>query len=416
MCHRDLLLRIHHHLDALRQARKLYAPKLAPEFNAIELFSPDELRLSKLLKELLSPTGTHAQGAIFLELFLQRFELENFLPIPNNVDVSTEKTTNLIANTMRRMDVHLNFGLAAITIENKPRAGDQENQCRRYLAQLADSHPRLNCLIYLSSSGKPPPPVSISEDKREDAEKNGRFKTIGYPELIEWLKDCRRECQADRVSTFLNEFIDYIQKQFVGIEMAEMQEVVNIALENSETLQAALELAQAQDDINQRLLAELRGQLDPSLNNQGWTLNWDNVQRTDIYKGFTVYFFPWQQQYSVRFSFEKKNYAGPIYGIVKENVNILPDLLEVRDCLNQIPPRPYESSNKKSKNWPWYREFISHYGDWSKHVEPWLEIQSGAMADMIMEKAQAIYTALEEANLLDQLGGNAAPPQNPPAS
>ncbi len=91
MCHRDLLLGIHHRLDALRQARKLYAPKLAPEFNAIGLFGPNELRLSQLLKELLSPTGSHAQGSIFLELFLQFFELEKFLPLADRAIVSTEK-------------------------------------------------------------------------------------------------------------------------------------------------------------------------------------------------------------------------------------------------------------------------------------------------------------------------------------
>ncbi|MFZ4703438.1 MAG: PD-(D/E)XK nuclease family protein, partial [Candidatus Methylumidiphilus sp.] len=156
MCHRDLLLRLHQHLTALRQARTLYAPKLATEFNAIDIFGPDELRLSFILKELLSPLGSHAQGAIFLELFLKRFELDNFLSIPNDVNVSTEKTTCHLDNTMLRMDIHLDFGAAAITIENKPWAGDQANQCTNYLNQLALSHPELNCPIYLSGSGEPP--------------------------------------------------------------------------------------------------------------------------------------------------------------------------------------------------------------------------------------------------------------------
>jgi len=212
MCHRDLLLRLHHRLDALRQARKLYAPKLAAEFNAMGRCGPDELRLSQILKELLSPIGSHAQGAIFLKLFLKCFDLDNFLPIPNNVNVSTEKMTDRLANTMRKMDIHLDFVPAAIAIENKPWAGDQENQCKDYLEQLKRSHPALNCLIYLSGSGEPPSTDSICGTKREQAEKDGRFKIIGYPQLIDWLKDCRRECQADRVSFFLNEFIDYIQK------------------------------------------------------------------------------------------------------------------------------------------------------------------------------------------------------------
>ena len=157
MCHSDLLLRLYHRLDTLKEARKLYAPKLAPDFNAIGLCGPDELRLSQLLKVLLSPTGSHAQGAIFLELFLQRFELEKFLPILNNVEVSTEKTINH-NNTVRRIDIYLEFDLAAaIAIENKPWAGDKQNQCRDYrdyLEQLIRCHPEgLYCLIYLSGSG-----------------------------------------------------------------------------------------------------------------------------------------------------------------------------------------------------------------------------------------------------------------------
>jgi len=58
MCHRELLLRLHQHLQALRQARVLYASKLAPDFNAIGWFGPDEMRLSWVLKELLSPSGS----------------------------------------------------------------------------------------------------------------------------------------------------------------------------------------------------------------------------------------------------------------------------------------------------------------------------------------------------------------------
>ena len=107
--------------------------------------------------------------------------------------------------------------------------------------------------LELPNLGKPPSPDSISEVDRKQAENDGRFIAIGYPQLIDWLKDCRRECQADRVNTFLNEFIDYIQKQFVGIEMAEMQEVVNIALERRETLEAALEIANTRRSEERRV-------------------------------------------------------------------------------------------------------------------------------------------------------------------
>ena len=392
MCHRDLLSRIYHRLDALRAARNLVAPKLAPKFNAIGLFDPDELRLSQLLKELLSPTGSHAQGAIFLKLFLQRFDLEKFLPLADRAIVRTEKTTD---HHDGRMDVNLNFGLEAITIENKPWAGDQANQCKRYLAQLSLSHPRLNCLIYLSGSGKPPSPDSISEDDRKQAENDGRFIAIGYPQLIDWLKDCRRECQAERVSTFLNEFIDYIQKQFVGIEMAEMQEIVNIALETSQTLEAALEIANAGDQIRNVLLDQLQQQLNDRADALGWTLEWHIPQ----HRCFNIR-HPQAVSYSVHFAFEKR-YSRFYYCICKNKMTF-PDLPDVRNCLNQTFS---DTGGKTGKTkWdPWYQYFLAPNDDWSINTQPWRDINSGAMAEMIMEKTQTIYTALCNANLLGQL-------------
>ncbi|MCX7109249.1 MAG: PD-(D/E)XK nuclease family protein [Proteobacteria bacterium] len=399
MCHRDLLLRTYHRLNTLRQACGLYGPKLAPNFNAISLFSPDELRLSQLLKELLSPTGSHAQGSIFLELFLQRFGLEIFLPLVDRAKVSTEKTINH-NNTVRRIDIYLNFDLAAtIAIENKPWAGDQENQCRDYkdyLEQLIHIHPEgLICLIYLSGSGEQPSTFSITEAYRVQAENAGRFKTIGYPQLIDWLKDCRRECQADRVSFFLNEFIDYIQKHFVGIEMAEMQQVVNFALENYNTLEAALEIANAQSEIKKRLLSRLELGLTQILP-EGWTLNWDmNNKHRCIWIRH-----PQAVAYGVLFEFSTLRLSGFSYGICKNN-KALPNLPDVRDCLNQnIGITPGTS------NWrPWYLDFRARYADWSTSIQPWLDIQSDEqiMANMIMEKTQAIYKALGDANLLGKL-------------
>ena len=388
MCHRNLLEQLYRHLESLRQARRLYGPKLAPDFNAIGLFGPDEPRLSFILKELLSPTGSHGQGAIFLELFLKR-----------------------LPNTMRKMDVHLDFQSAAIAIENKPWAGDQKDQCKDYLAQLALSHSKLNCLLYLSASGKPPSEDSICKTKREQAETDGRFKIIAYPQLIDWLKDCRRECQADRVSFFLNEFIDYIQKQFVGIEMAEIQEVVNIALETPQTLQAALEIANAKEELRYHLLDRLEQQLREKLLPLGWTLEW-KLSRSSYWNKYAYFRIkhPQATQYNVCFEFDATQCAGFSCSVCKIDVK-LPDLPAVRNCLNQ------NINAGQQYDWqPWFWNFPAPYWNWAQTVQPWLDIQSGAMAEMIIKKTQAIYTALGDANLLDQLSGNAPPPQNPSAS
>lgn len=402
---RDFLLRVQSRLAGVREARELYAAKLAPDFNPLGLLWPDEGRLSWVLADLLNPKGTHAQGAIFLELFLKHFGLEEgFLPLAVHARISTEKTTDRLPNTMRRMDIFLDLGTGAITIENKPWAGDQKNQCRDYLAQLALSHPARHCLLYLSASGNPPSVESIPQVEREAAEAKGRVKVLAYPQLIEWLKDCRRESQSERVGAFLNEFADYIHKQFVRLEMTELQKVVDIALETRQSLEAALEIANANNEIRHRLLGTLEQQIRDKLP-QGWRLEW-GLTRNDYwarYAGFRI-LCPEATLYGVCFEFQSTQCAGLIYGISKTN-EALPGLPDVRHCLDRSI-----AVGKSNQWWPWYWEFKPPYWTWATTVIPWLEIQDGnTMAEMIMAKTQTIYEALREGGLLAQLGNPPGP-------
>lgn len=400
----EFLLDVYKHLNALREARVRYASRLAPDFNVLASLGPDELRLSQIVKELLSPTGTHAQGSVFLRLFLERFNLaQQFLPHIDNVSATTEKPMDRLPNATRRMDIHLDFGgMAAIAIENKPRAGDQQEQCQDYLKQLGKSHPATHCVIYLSGAGNPPSETSLCKTNREQAENDGRFKILAYPQLIEWLKDCRRECQADRVSLFLSEFADYIQKQFAGIEMTEMQDVVNVALKDHKTLQAALEIGNATHEIRYHLLDRLEQQLRERLPD-GWSLDWGLNRNNYLirYTRFATIRCPEATLYSVCFEFENAQCAELIYGVAKSKEN-LDDLPLVRDCLNQRI-----AIDKSSPAWPWYWRFPAPYCAWATSVEPWLEIQDGTMADKIINKTKEIYDALRDAGLLHQLGGNA---------
>lgn len=404
MAHRELLLRLHTHLKVLRETHAVYAPQLTPHFNALAWLGPDETRLSSIFKELLSPAGSHAQGSVFLKLFLERFDLaKDYLALVEKGKAKTEKSTDRLPNTMRRIDIFIDFGTAALAIENKPWSGDQPNQCRDYLAQLAISHPDTHCLIYLSASGNPPSEQSLLQQERETAESNGRFKVLAYPQLIEWLKDCRRESQSDRVSAFLSEFADYIHKQFVRLEVTELQTVVDITLESPRTLEAAFEIANASNEIRYRLLDLFEQQLRSKLP-AGWNLEW-HLTRNDYwarYAGFLIK-CPEATLYSVCFEFKRTQCVEFLYGIRKSQ-EALPNVPDVRNCLDREV-----AQGKSSPWWPWYWEFQDPHWNWASSVRPWLEIQSGEMAGMIIEKTQAIYAALSGAGLSGQLGNPPGP-------
>jgi len=294
------------------------------------------------------------------------------------------------------MDIYLDFGSAAIAIENKPWANDQDAQCKDYLNQLKNSHPSHYCLVYLSASGEIPSDDSIPEADIEEAEGDGYFKAIGYTDLLDWLKDCRRECQADRIAVFLSEFSDYIQKEFVGLDMTDVNDIAGIALKDSETLQAALELGQAQSHIKERLLEQLKNQLEERLDD--WWLEWELNSKNKC-AGFQIG-FPELQKYTVRFQFEGTRHKWLGYGILQLSDEALPDLPEVRHSLNTII-----AQGQQFPGWLWWHPLPDPFYNWDSHVEPWLDIKNGRMADLIIEKTQEIHTTLNEANLLKQLDG-----------
>ena len=61
---------------AFDAARRVYARRLAPDFNVFDFIAPDELRLSSILAWLLDPAGSHSQGNLFLVELLREFGLD----------------------------------------------------------------------------------------------------------------------------------------------------------------------------------------------------------------------------------------------------------------------------------------------------------------------------------------------------
>ena len=78
-------------------------------------------------------------------------------------------------------------------------------------------------------------------------------------------------------------------------------------------------------------------------------------------------------------------------GITKKN-NKIPDLTEgtvinLNEKLNK--------HGSKNSWWPWYFYFPYPYRDWSKNVEPWLDINSGKMAKMVVDEIVTLTAASE---------------------
>lgn len=180
----------------------------ASTFNIFHLLGVayDEVRThSAILADLLNPRGHHAQGALFLEGFLDHCtQLFPDLPIPQFPlhsqawSVQTERVTALgnldlvLASPRRYLYV----------IENKLGAPDQDQQMARY-AQWLEQHTQYphRALFYLTPDG------------RESSSANGAsYNQISYrDDIVPWLKEALEKVEAPRLVQTLTQYMEVLK-------------------------------------------------------------------------------------------------------------------------------------------------------------------------------------------------------------
>jgi len=189
--------------------------QIAPDFNAFEILYALELPLSRMIGEFLNPKGSHEQGQIFLDLFIDKFLRNNlFLKQSKNITLKPEHRFN-----NGQIDILIDFdNKFGIAIENKPYADDQDQQIIRYCDYLGSVYGNNNySMIYLSSDGSEPTEKSLTKIEKERLGK--QFVIISYPQLRTWYLDCAeitKKTSSERLTVIINEFAEYINRVFCG--------------------------------------------------------------------------------------------------------------------------------------------------------------------------------------------------------
>lgn len=383
-------------LDGLRQASIIYEPQIAPRFSLIGLLAPNENDLSRLLADLLSPSGSHSQGGAFLSLFLSHFGFQETWAEPASAFVETEAATF----NGRRIDVKITFtsdkGSGAIGIENKPWAADQKDQVSDYVKDLERKHGGRHALIYLSATGAGP--SEWSSGTRDAKTAFPSLRVIGYGDLIGWLKQCCTVCKASRIKVLLDELIDYIEKEFNGVrEMNERTMIMEEACKAPNNLQAAFAIANALNDIKTSLLDKLWAEFRAlaAHHHPEWIIEvtFDRPESSK-WRGLKVGVAP-NDSYHIYLEFEQYNCNGAAIGIAKRTKEIA-DKPELSAILNRVC-----GNGQQSEYWPWWRNFSPYR--WGDNAEAWLSIQNGEMAHRIFAEFEAIYDALKDNDALKEL-------------
>ena len=178
------------------------------DFNFIDLLKGyfDENTHSKIIAELLDPQGSHYQGRVFLDNFLETVGLKNSL---DDVSVTTERFIEC-EDGRGRIDIFLESENEVIIVENKIDAGEQESQIQKYVKciQLENKDkPKRIIVLYLTKEGHHPSGYSLGD--------------------IE-IKDSKMYLRGNEIADFIN--ISYAKEILIWIEknLADIENISNL--------------------------------------------------------------------------------------------------------------------------------------------------------------------------------------------
>jgi hypothetical protein len=206
-------------LSLAREARREMNVFLALDFNVFSYIQPDESRLSDLIADLLSPDGKHGQGDTFLQLFIDQLDIEINREAPKpSPKVLREEPVTYPPNSYGFIDIVIDLGSYGIGIENKPWAVEQKDQMARYHNHLEHAYPSGFCLVYLSAYGGHPETLPVEQQRI--LKEAGRFRVLSYRSgLRKWLRECEKECKADKIRWLIRDFEAFLSTEFEKDEL-----------------------------------------------------------------------------------------------------------------------------------------------------------------------------------------------------
>ncbi len=217
----------------------------AQSFNVFTLLrkESDEVRLhSRFISELLNPQGSHQQGTLFLDSFLETLGITNFKT--KNATSTIEYYTGII-NKKKDLGGNIDILIRSennkvIKIENKIYAKEQENQLLRYHNFQKDGH-----LIFLTLFGKK------SNDHFDLVNREIEYIQISYRnEIAEWLQKCIDKCDpVPVVKESLVQYLNLVRKlthQNINKKMS--KEIVEKITQSKDSFEAYLAIRKTEND------------------------------------------------------------------------------------------------------------------------------------------------------------------------
>ena len=377
--------------------------QLARRFNVFRYLRTDEMGFSRMIADLLDPLGDHGQGTAFLQLLTDKLCFAKGVNL-RNARVQTERQID----GRRRLDISVEIDdKHCLAIENKSNfAGDQERQVEDDLVWLERYEHSL--LIYLSPTGAGPSTESAEEKTIEElgtkeprcfaimpcgpsAFSGDGFDSLRLPfSLVDWLADCRRICDVDRLRWYLREAETYCQQRYGGniVTDSKKSAIAEFVLGDDKNVATALAVYETWPEVAGKIK---RGFLeliwkklpDDMIGHSDWVWYWDyGDKRFESYiwayrKRWRPYVIDGQERLTKLYMrADYKESTGWFFGVTSPSGDEVS--ADDRQRSNRLHEELRVLKRRRSKYWPCWEWVAEEYGDWNS-LSPKLneELRSG---------------------------------------
>lgn len=320
----QLLTTLQSRHDGWQQAQQLLAAQLAPNFSLFTVQRNHEVDVSRHLALLLDPQGTHGQGSLFWDAWVEQVLQAQRSPSveaplseeadatllhlrgPAQAEVAQaaplhsgwlrhcavhkvereHRTTELADNNRRAIDLCVRLQGGLLAIENKPwhASVDEHAQLTDYAEHLALLAQRSNAdwtLVYLGHGT--PSPESLPPERYAALVRSGNLVCVGWGQLLQALKQCLPHIQAPKVRWFVEDFVQMMERDVMNYkENAEMEHVAQAFNQSPQALHSAVllrnTLKQWQASQLKKLKQQLEARCTPAMDLQ-WHIEPDASQK-----------------------------------------------------------------------------------------------------------------------------------------
>ncbi|EHO15855.1 hypothetical protein HMPREF9623_01766 [Stomatobaculum longum] len=240
------------------------------EFNIfrVQRILNDEVKICRLIRELLDPKGSHGQGSVFLRLFLETLGWAKIRQIAGeDYDKATVAGEVLIKND-RRIDLLIRIGKYMLPIEAKVYATDQEWQCSDYYNFAVSYDPDV-VIYYLTPDGHEP------SDSSKNGLKDAQIQCISFAkEIIDWLTTCIKADALEQIHPVREILIQFreILKQLTGKEEGKVaMEIMNQISSSRDNFEAAEKVASVLAAVKAEKMIEIFDHIKHYMDQQGYS-------------------------------------------------------------------------------------------------------------------------------------------------